>query len=97
MGGCWAIVIEVREFSVLAKAWNGEYTVREENLRDLCYSPAQREEVRKLSDRLTRLSSIEEETVKAIASALGKLKRPYLTLLEEKLLALLESESGVSR
>jgi hypothetical protein len=97
MGGCWAIVIEVREFSVLVRAWNGEYIVREENLRDLGYSPAQREEVRKLSDRLTRLSSIKEETVKAIASALGKLKRPYLTPLEERLLALLESESGVSR
>jgi hypothetical protein len=96
MGGCWAIVSEVREFSLLIRAWNEEYTVREENLKDLGYSPAQREEVRKLSDRLTRLSSIDEETVKAIGAALGKLKRPYLTPLEEKLLAWLESESGVS-
>jgi hypothetical protein len=100
LGGCWAIVSEVREFSVLVRAWNGEYTVREENLKDLGYSPDQREEVKKLSgrlrrafgDRLTRLSLIEEETVKAIGLALGKLKRPCLTPLEEKLLALLELE-----
>jgi hypothetical protein len=96
MGGCWAIVSEVREFSLLIRAWNEEYTVREENLKDLGYSPAQREEVRKLSDRLTQLSLTGEETVKAIGAALGKLKRPYLTPLEEKLLAWLESESGVS-
>jgi hypothetical protein len=33
-----------------------------------------------------------EETVKNLLQLLGKLNRPYLTELEEKLLSLLESE-----
>ncbi len=33
-----------------------------------------------------------EETVKSMLQSLGKLNRPYLTAVEEKLLTLLESE-----
>ncbi|MCZ8054567.1 MAG: hypothetical protein O9329_07335 [Microcystis sp. LE19-12.2C] len=91
LGGCWCIVIEVREFSCLVRAWNGEYTVREENLRDLQYSPDHRQKMQQLSDRLVHLRSLgEEETVKAILEALGSLKRPYLNPWEEKLLKFLE-------
>ncbi|WP_225225985.1 hypothetical protein [Komarekiella delphini-convector] len=35
-----------------------------------------------------------EETVKNLLQSLGKLNRPYLTAVEEKLLNLLESEYG---
>ncbi|WP_269141712.1 hypothetical protein [Nostoc sp. NZL] len=35
-----------------------------------------------------------EETVKSLLQLLGKLNRPYLTAVEEKLLTLLESEYG---
>ncbi|GCE62470.1 hypothetical protein MiAbB_04417 [Microcystis aeruginosa NIES-4285] len=91
LGGCWCIVIEVREFSCLVRAWNGEYTVREENLRDLQYSPDHRQKMQQLSDRLVELRSLgEEETVKAILETLGSLKRPYLNPWEEKLLEFLE-------
>ncbi|MFN6273085.1 MAG: hypothetical protein ACK4ZI_09580 [Microcystis sp.] len=91
LGGCWCIVIEVREFSCLVRAWNGEYTVREENLRDLQYSPDHRQKMQQLSDRLVHLRSLgEEETVRAILETLGSLKRPYLNPWEEKLLEFLE-------
>lgn len=91
LGGCWCIVIEVREFSCLVRAWNGEYTVREENLKDLQYSPDHRQKMQRLSDRLVELRSLgEEETVRAILETLGSLKRPYLNLWEEKLLEFLE-------
>lgn len=91
LGGCWCIVIEVREFSCLVRAWNGEYTVREENLKDLQYSPDHRQKMQRLSDRLVELRSLgEEETVRAILETLGSLKRPYLNPWEEKLLEFLE-------
>jgi hypothetical protein len=91
LGGCWCIVIEVREFSCLVRTWNGEYTVREENLRDLQYSPDHRQKMKQLSDRLVHLRSLgEEETVRAILETLGSLKRPYLNTWEEKLLKFLE-------
>ena len=91
LGGCWCIVIEVREFSCLVRTWNGEYTVREENLRDLQYSPDHRQNMQQLSDRLGHLRSLgEEETVRAILETLGSLKRPYLNPWEEKLLEFLE-------
>jgi hypothetical protein len=91
LGGCWCIVIEVREFSCLVRTWNGEYTVREENLRDLQYSPDHRQKMQRLSDRLVELRSLgEEETVRAILETLGSLKRPYLNPWEEKLLEFLE-------
>jgi hypothetical protein len=91
LGGCWCIVIEVREFSCLVRTWNGEYTVREENLRDLQYSPDHRQKMKQLSDRLVALRSLgEEETVRVILETLGSLKRPYLNTWEEKLLKFLE-------
>jgi hypothetical protein len=91
LGGCWCVVTDVREFSCLVRAWNGEYVVREENLKDLGYFPDQREAVKQLSDRLTGLQSLRgEETAAAILEALGKLKRPSLNPWEEKLLEFLE-------
>jgi hypothetical protein len=91
LGGCWCIVMEVREFSCLVRTWNGEYTVREENLRDLQYSPDHRQKMKQLSDRLVALRSLgEEETVRVILETLGSLKRPYLNTWEEKLLKFLE-------
>ncbi|WP_193199979.1 hypothetical protein [Nostoc sp. MG11] len=44
-------------------------------------------------DRITRVySSALEESVQKFLESLGKLKRPYLTALEKKLLSILESE-----
>jgi hypothetical protein len=93
MGGCWCIIAEVREFSCVVRAWNGEYTVREENLRDLGYSATEKEEMRKLSKRLVAVQSLmSQDAARAILSALGKLKRPYLTALESQLLEVLSRD-----
>jgi hypothetical protein len=47
-----------------------------------------------ISDRINRVYSDSlEETVKSLLQSLGKLNRPYLTAVEEKLLNVLEIES----
>jgi hypothetical protein len=98
LGGYWCIVAEVREFSCVVRAWNGEYTVKEENLKDLGYSVAEKEEMGKLCDRLFSLHSLMlESAARAVLSALGKLKRPYLTALESDLLEVLERKVADSR
>lgn len=92
-GGCWCIVKEVHNFSCTVQAWDGQYQVKIEHLKELSYSPNQRQEMEKISDRLVRLYSPElAGTARAILASLGKLDRPYLIPLEEKLLAVLEAE-----
>ncbi|MGH2412924.1 MAG: hypothetical protein ACRDEA_04350, partial [Microcystaceae cyanobacterium] len=54
-GGCWCIVAEMRDFGCSVQAWDGEYFARIENLKLLDYSPAQREEVHRLCERLNCL------------------------------------------
>ncbi len=50
-----------------------------------------------LSDRLALIYSDSlEETVKSLLQSLGKLNRPYLTAVEEKLLSLIEKEYGIN-
>ena len=92
-GGCWCIVKEIHDFSCTVQAWDGQYQVKIEHLQELSYSPDQQQEMEKISDRLVRLYSPElTGTARAILSSLGKLDRPYLIPLEEKLLAVLEAE-----
>jgi hypothetical protein len=53
--------------------------------------------MQELCDRILRLREKDEleESVYAFLGFLGKLKRPELTLLEEKLLTVLEAEYGI--
>jgi len=95
-GGCWAIVSAVNEFSCTVRMWNGEYTVGLQHLKSCNYLPAECEQMRQVCDRITQVYSDSlEETVKNLLQSLGKLNRPYLTAMEEKLLSLLESEVKV--
>ncbi|MCC5655171.1 hypothetical protein LC609_36565 [Nostoc sp. XA013] len=92
-GGCWGIVNHVGEFSCTVKTWDGEYTVGLQYLKSYSYSPAECEQMRVICDHISRVySSALEETVKSLLQSLGKLNRPYLTAVEEKLLNLLEFE-----
>ncbi|MGH2415581.1 MAG: hypothetical protein ACRDEA_18200, partial [Microcystaceae cyanobacterium] len=96
-GGCWCIVTEVHEFGCTVRAWDGEYLVRIENLKLLDYSLAQKEVIHRLCQRLNRLyQAYSEETALAVLASLGKLNRPYLTAIEEKLLRFLEDEGGLN-
>ncbi|MEH2185589.1 MAG: hypothetical protein V7K64_05315 [Nostoc sp.] len=95
-GGCWGIVNHVGEFSCTVKTWNGEYTIGLQHLKSYNYLPAECEQMQVICDRIGRVYSDSlEETVKSLLQLLGKLNRPYLTELEEKLLSLLESEVKV--
>ncbi|MHC5771416.1 MAG: hypothetical protein ACYTXI_38830, partial [Nostoc sp.] len=92
-GGCWGIVNHVGEFSCTVKTWDGEYTIGLQHLKSFNYLPQECEQMQVICDRLARIYSDSlEETVKSLLQSLGKLNRPYLTELEEKLLSLLESE-----
>ena len=93
-GGCWGIVQNVSDFSCTVMAWDGEYTVRIDHLKLLEYTDADAEQMKKISDRLTRLRNHKnlEPAALGILSSLGELKRPYLTPFEEKLLQLTELE-----
>jgi hypothetical protein len=94
-GGCWAIVSSVNEFSCTVRMWDGEYAVGLQHLKSYDYLPAECEQMHSLSDRISRVYSDSlEETVKSLLQSLGKLNRPYLTAVEEKLLKLLELEYG---
>ncbi|WP_375511945.1 hypothetical protein [uncultured Nostoc sp.] len=96
-GGCWGIVSHVGEFSCTVRTWDGEYTVSLQHLKPFNYLPAECEQMRQVCDRIERIySDLLEETVKNLLQSLGKLNRPYLTAVEEKLLGLIEREYGVT-
>ncbi|MHC5761843.1 hypothetical protein [Nostoc sp.] len=68
-----------------------------QHLKPFNYLPAECEQMRQVCDRIERIySDLLEETVKNLLQSLGKLNRPYLTAVEEKLLGLIEREYGVT-
>ena len=92
-GGCWAIVSAVNDFSCTVRLWDGECTVGLQHLKSYDYLRAECEQIQSLCDRISRVYSDSlEETVKSLLQSLGKVNRPYLTAVEEKLLSVLESE-----
>ena len=92
--GCWGIVSAVNEFSCTVRMWNGEYTIGLQHLKSYEYLPAECEQMQVVCDRVNRVYSDSlEETVKSLLQLLGKVNRPYLTVVEEKLLSVLEIES----
>ena len=94
-GGCWAIVSTVNDFSCNVRVWDGEYTIGLKHLKSYNYLPAECQQVQEISDRINQVYSDSlEETVKNLLQSLGKVNRPYLTAVEQKLLTLLESEYG---
>ncbi|MBN3907976.1 MAG: hypothetical protein HWQ35_15880 [Nostoc sp. NMS1] len=82
--------------------WDGEYTVALQHLKSYNYLPAECEQMQVICDacgglrlRISRVYSDSlEETVKSLLQSLGKVNRPYLTGVKEKLLSVLESEYG---
>ncbi len=92
--GCWCVVSEVYEFTVWVSTWDNEYTVRPEHLKSLGYSTDERKQIESVGFRMTLLQETGklDEAALWVLNGLAKLKTPYLTILEEKLLALLERE-----
>ncbi len=89
--GCLAVITGVGDFSCTIKVWDGEYQVKPANLKELSYSETEQDAVKSLCDRLSALYDAEiEETAKTILATLGKVQRPWLTELEEKVLKVVE-------
>ncbi len=99
LGGCWAIVVEVREFGCQVQTFKGEVSVRIENLKPMHYSEQERKEMQSICERILRLraSGISEESIRGFLGLLGKIKRPFLTPKEEALLSHLEEICGVNQ
>ncbi|WP_242054183.1 hypothetical protein [Nostoc sp. FACHB-888] len=94
-GGCWVIVSAVNDFSCSVRAWDGECTIGVKHLKSFNYLPQDCQQMQVICDRISRVYSDSlEETVKSLLQLLGKVNRPYLTVVEEKLLSVLESEYG---
>ncbi len=95
-GGCWGIVNHVGEFSCTVKTWDGEYTIGLQHLKSFNYLPQECGQMQQISDRISRLRENEnlEDAPSAVLKHLGKLKRPYLTAVEEQLLGVIEREYG---
>ncbi|MDJ0597427.1 MAG: hypothetical protein QNJ37_01065 [Crocosphaera sp.] len=92
--GQWCIIVEVLNFSCLVKTWDGIIQVKIENLKDVYYSSKQQQEIKKISDRLAQIPQNQlEDSVKTFLEQLGKIDRPFLTHLEEKILTLIETET----
>ncbi|MDJ0660988.1 MAG: hypothetical protein QNJ42_16085 [Crocosphaera sp.] len=93
--GQWCIIEEVLNFSCLVRTWDGIIQVKIENLKDVYYSSKQQQEIKKISDRLSEIPQNQlEDSVKNFLEALGKIDRPFLTTLEDKILTLIETENG---
>lgn len=91
--GLIAIITQVHEFSCTVKTYRGALTVRRENLDLLDYSSRDCSAMDLLCDRLAQVYSEDlEKGGLVVLDFLGKLDRPYLTPLEEKLLQALETE-----
>ncbi|QHG20901.1 hypothetical protein GJB62_33465 (plasmid) [Nostoc sp. ATCC 53789] len=83
----------MNDFSCTVKSWDGEYTIALQHLKSYNYLPAECQQMQVICDRLGLVySSALEESVQSFLESLGKLKRAYLTDLEEKVLSVLESE-----
>jgi hypothetical protein len=95
-GGCWAIVSAINNFSCSVRMWDGEYAIGLQHLKSYDYLPAECQQMQVICDRINQVYSDSlEETVKSLLQLLGKVNRPYLTVLEEKLLGLIEREYGM--
>ncbi|MBE9053230.1 hypothetical protein IQ243_22950 [Nostocales cyanobacterium LEGE 11386] len=97
-GGCWAIVSAVNEFSCTMRMWNGEYTVRIDQLKSMNYTDSECHDMQSLSARINKLRDSDnlEEAALAVLKHLGELKRPYLTEFEQKMLRFIELECSTT-
>ncbi len=92
-GGCWAVITTVNDFSCSVQLWDGNYQVKLENLKDLPYSNEQQQEIKKLSDRISKRKLDEvEQAARDFLAGLGRLNRPWLTDIEENILEVLEGQ-----
>lgn len=91
---CWALAVQVNEYTVTVHVHDGNLTVKPENLEPID-SPAECLEVRAIAQRITQLSScgLLDRGAYVVLESLGR--QTYLTNVEEGLLTWLENYYGV--
>ncbi|WP_256872027.1 hypothetical protein [Nostoc sp. TCL26-01] len=95
--GCWGVITHVGDYSCTLETWDAQYTVKIEHLKSLELLDNDCQFMQQLCARLRRLHEIEnrDSAVDWLCLGLGKQLKPYLSPLQEKLLADVEQEYGL--
>jgi hypothetical protein len=95
--GCWGVITHVGDYSCTLETWDAEYTVKIEHLKSVELLDNDCQFMQQLCVRLRRLHEIEnrDSAVDWLCLGLGKQPKPYLSPLQEKLLADVEQEYGL--
>ncbi|MBD2357672.1 hypothetical protein H6G41_24185 [Tolypothrix sp. FACHB-123] len=95
--GCWGVITHVGDYSCTLETWDAEYTVKIEHLKSLELLDNDCQFMQQLCARLRRLHEIENRDIAVdwLGLGLGKQPKPYLSPLQEKLLADVEQEYGL--
>lgn len=92
-GGSWCIVTAVADFDCTVATWNEEYELKQDHLSLCPFSASEKQQMQTILSRMKKLSEkCDTEASHWILEGIAKMKRSYLTELEEKLLSLLEDE-----
>jgi hypothetical protein len=96
--GCWGVITHVGDYICTLETWDAEYTVKIEHLKSLELSDNDCQFMQQLCVRLRRLHQLEsrDSAVDWLCLGLGKQLKPYLSPLQEKLLADVEQEYGLT-
>jgi hypothetical protein len=98
LGGSWCIVELVGDRYCLVNTWNNQLSVPVDNLEGTNFNQEEYQAFEDVGVRMTNLHQTGKLDIAAmwVLNGLAKLERPYLTTLEEKLLALLEAEYNLT-
>jgi hypothetical protein len=98
LGGSWCIVESVGDCYCLVNTWNNQLSVPVDNLDSTDFNEEEYQALEDVGVRMTNLHQTErlDKAAMWVLNGLAKLERPYLTALEEKLLALLETEYNLT-
>ena len=93
----WCLIAEVQERECLVQTWDDEFMVPVAYLEPLDFSADEQEQMIDLGERMSRIyeAGISDPVALKVLTWLAKLKRPMLNSLEEKLLWVIEAESGI--
>ncbi len=93
----WCLIAEVQERECLVQTWDDEFMVPVAYLELLDFDEDEQEQMIDLGERMSKIyeSGISDPVAMKVLGWLAKLKRASLNSLEERLLQVIESESGI--
>jgi hypothetical protein len=92
--GYWGVVTHVGEYNCTLQTWDGDYTVKIEQMKSLELLDEDCQFMQQLCARLRQLHQVasRDSSVDWLLEGLGKQAKPYLSSLQAKLLAAVERE-----